>query len=128
MRTSIAVALSLALGLAAALEAQTDPGPRGGPPPNGGPPQPGQAPTGPPPAVGPLSGMPVQGLSAAELQAFTKGRDVFNEISHVPDGLGPRFNLDSCGGCHAHPAPGGSSAPINPQGLVAAKFGAINQL
>ena len=23
-------------------------------------------------------------------------------------GLGPRFNLDSCAGCHAYPAPGGS--------------------
>jgi hypothetical protein len=27
----------------------------------------------------------------------------------------PRFNLDSCAGCHAFPAVGGSSPPVNPQ-------------
>ena len=30
-------------------------------------------------------------------------------------GLGPRFNLDSCAGCHIEPAVGGSSPAINPQ-------------
>ena len=31
------------------------------------------------------------------------------------EGLGPRFNLNSCAGCHAHPAVGGSSPATNPQ-------------
>jgi CxxC motif-containing protein (DUF1111 family) len=44
---------------------------------------------------------------------------VFGETEQVADGLGPRFNLDSCGGCHAQPALGGSSPPVNPQVAVA---------
>jgi len=31
------------------------------------------------------------------------------------NGLGPRFNLNSCSGCHAQPAVGGSGPPSNPQ-------------
>jgi CxxC motif-containing protein (DUF1111 family) len=34
--------------------------------------------------------------------------------------------MDSCGGCHNYPAPGGSSPPINPQVAVATKAGATN--
>ena len=37
------------------------------------------------------------------------------------NGLGPRFNLDSCSGCHAQPAVGGSSPSNNPE------FQAISQ-
>jgi CxxC motif-containing protein (DUF1111 family) len=33
----------------------------------------------------------------------------------VNNGLGPRFNLDSCSGCHSQPAVGGSSPLNNPQ-------------
>jgi hypothetical protein len=36
----------------------------------------------------------------------------------LPDteaGLGPRFNLDSCAGCHSQPDIGGSSPAVNPQ-------------
>src|SRR5262249_41165629 len=42
------------------------------------------------------------------------------------DGLGPRFNLDSCVGCHLQPAPGGSSPAVNPQVTIATAFGANN--
>src|SRR5262245_22077035 len=73
----------------------TDPGPRGGPPGAGG---------------------PLPGLSPAALQLFLAGQDTIQEIDSVrgtiPNtglGLGPLFNMDSCGGCHAYPAPGGSS-------------------
>ena len=31
------------------------------------------------------------------------------------NGLGPRFNSNSCGSCHAQPAVGGSGAAVNPQ-------------
>ena len=31
------------------------------------------------------------------------------------NGLGPGYNANSCGSCHAHPAIGGSSGPVNPQ-------------
>src|SRR5262249_37576519 len=37
--------------------------------------------------------------------------------------LGPRMNLDSCGGCHVHPAVGGSSPAVNPQVAFATKDG-----
>lgn len=102
-------ALTLVLLLTAAALAQTDPGPRA---PQSGP---------------PLSGRPLPGLSGADLQAFSTGRAAFAEINNVKDGLGPRFNLDGCAGCHSQPAPGGSSPRLNPQLMVAAKLGAINQ-
>ena len=35
------------------------------------------------------------------------------------DGLGPTMNLDSCGGCHAQPAAGGTSPAVNPQVALA---------
>src|SRR5713101_1884751 len=74
-----------------------DPGPRGGSPGAGG---------------------PLPGLSQNEQAFFTAAADVFGEVETVAQGLGPRFNLDSCGGCHAQPALGGSSPAINPQATV----------
>jgi CxxC motif-containing protein (DUF1111 family) len=43
-------------------------------------------------------------------------------------GLGPRFNMNSCAGCHAQPAVGGSSPLVNPQFAVAHADGATNQI
>src|SRR5947209_684279 len=82
-----------------------DPGVRGGPPGAGG---------------------PLPGLTAVQLAAFNAGLAAFQEIDSVSKGLGPRFNLDSCGGCHAFPAIGGASPPINPQVTVANRLGARN--
>ena len=83
----------------------------------------------PAPRGGPaLSGQPIRGLSSNEAQQFGEGRAAFEEIDNVADGLGPRFNLDSCAGCHAAPRTGGSSAALNPQLLVAMKNGATNQI
>ncbi|HKR80260.1 MAG TPA: di-heme oxidoredictase family protein [Nitrospira sp.] len=74
-------------------------------------------------------------LSNLEQQVFGIGKEAFEEVASVqgtiPDteaGLGPRFNLDSCAGCHAHPAIGGSSPSINPQPDVAKKAGALNEV
>lgn len=83
----------------------TDPGVRGGDPGAGG---------------------PLQGLSDTELSFFAGAKDVFMEVDAVPNGLGPRFNLDSCSGCHSHPAIGGSSPPTNPQVALATAAGAKN--
>jgi CxxC motif-containing protein (DUF1111 family) len=85
----------------------TDPGVRGGDPGAGG---------------------PLQGLSDAELSYFAGATDVFMEVDAVPNGLGPRFNLDSCSGCHSHPAVGGSSPPTNPQVALATAAGGKNTL
>jgi CxxC motif-containing protein (DUF1111 family) len=71
----------------------------------------------------PGAGKPfASGLTAGDLAFFnTYGSPTFAEIEAVANGLGPRFNLDSCGGCHAYPAVGGSSpASGNPQVLRAA--------
>ena len=72
------------------------------------------------------AGGPVPGLTSDELAFFRAGRAAFLEVEAVKDGLGPRFNLDSCGGCHAQPAIGGSSPFVNPQVAAATKAGAMN--
>jgi CxxC motif-containing protein (DUF1111 family) len=43
-------------------------------------------------------------------------------------GLGPRFNMNSCSGCHAQPAVGGTSPFTNPQLAVATLDGAKNNV
>jgi CxxC motif-containing protein (DUF1111 family) len=85
-------------------------------------------PPGPPPAAqAPVPfGAPIPGLSAAEVAAFFRGQATFQEVDTVPTGLGPRFNLDSCAGCHAHPAVGGSSPAVNPQVTRPLQLGALN--
>jgi CxxC motif-containing protein (DUF1111 family) len=99
--------------------AQVNPGPRPGPPPLNNP-----------------AGTPLIGLTQTELAWFQEGLSRFREIDSVSgtqpgargSGLGPRFNLNSCIGCHAHPGPGGSSPPLNPQIPVATSYGATNTI
>jgi CxxC motif-containing protein (DUF1111 family) len=80
---------------AVALNAQVDPGVRPGPP---------------------GAGTVIAGMEGGEQDFFTNhGVPIFNEVEGVANGLGPRFNLNSCAGCHAQPAVGGSSPAINPQ-------------
>jgi CxxC motif-containing protein (DUF1111 family) len=74
--------------------AQTDPGPR---------------------TSGGGAGGAIGGLTIKEAKFFSDGLDRFNEVDTVASGLGPRFNLNSCAGCHAFPAVGGSSPASNPQ-------------
>src|SRR6266404_1900802 len=74
------------------------------------------------PGVRPLpaaAGGALASLDANEKAFFDAAKVVFVEIDTVPGGLGPRFNLDSCAGCHAFPAVGGSSPTPNPQVTVA---------
>lgn len=99
--------LFLSLACAAGLNAQIDPGLRKGPS---------------------STGSPLRGLSASELAFFEKGKVAFDEIDGVAEGLGPRFNLDGCGGCHSQPRLGGTSPPINPQFAVATKMGGLNRI
>ena len=85
--------------------AATDPGPRGGPAGAGG----------------PYSTSSTPALSPADLAAFTTAMQVFMETDSVSgtianetgSGLGPTFNANSCAGCHAEPAVGGSSPGLN---------------
>ena len=80
------------------------------------------------------AGGPLPGLSAPEQAFFAATKTVFQEVDSVSGtipgengvGLGPRFNLNGCAGCHAFPAVGGSSPPVNPQIAVATLDGARN--
>lgn len=81
------------------------------------------------------AGEMLSGLTDQEQTMFRTGKEDFEEVQSVQGtiddtelGLGPRFNLDSCGGCHAQPAIGGTSPFVNPQVEVAKKVGAHNEL
>jgi len=102
--------LSLLVGAVAM--AQTDPGVRGGAPGAGG---------------------PLARFSVQEQKFFENGQTRFQQTESVSgtipgtgSGLGPTFNMDSCSGCHAQPAVGGTSPAVNPQVGVANKAGATN--
>jgi CxxC motif-containing protein (DUF1111 family) len=112
--------LVLACGFAGAAFAQTDPGPRQG-------------------AAG--VGGPLPGLDTDELNYFNAALGRFQEVDSVSgtimdappgiqngSGLGPRFNLNQCSGCHAQPAVGGTSPATNPQVAVSTLDGAKNTL
>ena len=53
------------------------------------------------------------------LAFFTDGQARFQEVEAVSgganNGLGPRFNSNSCSSCHAQPALGGTGAATNPE-------------
>src|SRR5881296_3668115 len=74
------------------------------------------------------AGAPIAGLTKTELAVFSAGKDDFAEEEEVADGLGPTMNLGSCGGCHLHPALGGTSPPVNPVIAYAKKTGAANTI
>ena len=105
IRLLVAVIAVLLLGVSQVMSQSTtttsfqahDPGVRGGSPDAGG---------------------PFGALTADELVFFNAGLDDFQETEVVADGLGPRFNLDSCAGCHTQPAIGGTSPRANPQFTV----------
>lgn len=115
LRVSAVVACLLAVHTLILIGASSssDPGPRGGPLNAGG---------------------PLSNLTAGQLTAFTDGAEDF-AASHSVDGrtagadatgLGPTFNLESCGGCHSAPALGGTSPAVNPQIASATLAGANN--
>jgi CxxC motif-containing protein (DUF1111 family) len=87
-----------------------DPGVRGGPPGAGG---------------------PLPGLDPGESAFFQAAQGVFEQIFSVQGatpGLGPRYNLNQCSGCHAQPAPGGTSPATNPEIAAATTGGAKNSV
>ena len=77
---------------------------------------------------GPGAGAHLAGLTASQRVFFDVGRDEFREVDGLGEGLGPRFNLDSCVGCHSQPAVGGTSPALNPQVAVATAYGARNMV
>src|SRR5215475_11815431 len=59
------------------------------------------------------AGSPFAALTAQENALWTNGRLEFRTPQGVSDGLGPRFNSNSCSSCHIQPAVGGTSPPTN---------------
>ncbi|HEY6307047.1 MAG TPA: di-heme oxidoredictase family protein [Candidatus Angelobacter sp.] len=114
-RTPLITMFATALFLAGTALAQTDPGVRGG-------------------AAG--AGGSLSGLNADEQAFFQAATKRFQEVDSVSgnvpgengSGLGPRMNMNSCAGCHAQPAIGGSSPLTNPQVAFAHDAGATNTL
>ncbi len=101
-----------------AVFAQTDPGIRPGAI-NG---QTGATTTSPLPVASVLLNPP-QGSPQGITEFFQNGLSRFQEVEVVSgganNGLGPRFNFNSCSGCHAQPTIGGSGVPThNPQATV----------
>ena len=76
----------------------------------------------------PGAGTPIAGLSKLETKFFTDGLASFVKVDGTPDGLGPRFNLNQCAGCHAQPAVGGTSPTMNPQIAISTLGGAHNHM
>ncbi len=54
-------------------------------------------------------GEPLPDASAARRESFERGREVFKRRFTPEMGLGPLFNVTSCGACHERPVPGGSA-------------------
>jgi CxxC motif-containing protein (DUF1111 family) len=77
---------------------------------------------------GPGVGGPLAGLPQVYDNYFAAALARFKEVDTVSTGLGPRFNMNSCVGCHINPAVGGSSPAVNPQIAVATLAGAQNQI
>nr|MBA3916632.1 hypothetical protein [Terriglobales bacterium] len=110
------LAVTISLTLAIGLEAQTavDPGVRRG-------------------AIG--AGGFVPGLNPDQLNMSGVAAGFIDEVNFVAGkdsikkvGLGARFDSNSCKGCHAQPANGGSSLPSNPLFNVYTTYGAQNQM
>ncbi len=113
MKIKLMLAVVLVVVLATAFVSQAqhyrakDPGVRGGAPGAGG---------------------MLPGLTAGQQAFFVAGQAEFADADKIGEGLGPRFNLDSCQGCHVQPAVGGTSPAVNPQLAVATAFGARNRV
>ena len=83
----------------------------------------------------PGAGSPIAGLTQNQLAFFSAGQTNFvqtdsvtGSIPNTGNGLGPRFNAESCAQCHAQPAMGGTSPFVNPQVADATDQGAANQV
>jgi CxxC motif-containing protein (DUF1111 family) len=90
------------------------------------------------------AGRPLSTLTAGQSAQFPDAKSIFEAVRSVQgnapnqpeDGLGPRFNSNSCASCHSQPATGGSSPSTkhfpfvgpNPQVAVATLSGATNRI
>jgi CxxC motif-containing protein (DUF1111 family) len=64
-------------------------------------------------------GDPLAGLTADQLARFNDGKDEFEQVETVDEGLGPVFNDVSCASCHLLAATGGGGT------ILETRFGAL---
>jgi CxxC motif-containing protein (DUF1111 family) len=78
------------------------------------------------------AGGALPGLTADEMAFFQDGLTRFVTVESVSgginNGLGPRFNSNSCLSCHAQPSVGGTSPASNPLPAIASFNGAKNMV
>jgi CxxC motif-containing protein (DUF1111 family) len=60
-------------------------------------------------AQGQQAGDPFSELTPEQEVAFEEGKEAFQEVEGIEDGLGPVFNGTSCAECHSNPTVGGDS-------------------
>src|ERR1700691_4497038 len=144
---SIPVLALLILAATLRVDAQNNFGPRdgGGQEASSGPTNSSGGAQDPGPRAGAVNaGAPLSTLTPAQLQFFQDGLSRFLQTDSVSGkmagepgvGLGPGFNSNSCGSCHAQPAVGGSSPNAqhfpfvgpNPQIAAATDFGGANSI
>ncbi|MGH8231392.1 MAG: di-heme oxidoredictase family protein [Steroidobacteraceae bacterium] len=116
LTTALILAALAAFNSAATAAQPTDPGIRRAPTDNGPP-------------------TPLAGLDQDEREYFQDGLSRFATVEVVSgagpgqgNGLGPRFNSESCLSCHAQPNAGGSSPAQNPLASIATAYGAANDM
>jgi CxxC motif-containing protein (DUF1111 family) len=110
-----APAALLALAISSTVLAQTDPGVRPGAI-NG---QTGATATSPlPVSSATTANNSPQGVSEFFLNGLSRFQEVEVVSGGANNGLGPRFNFNSCSGCHSQPSIGGSGPATNPEFTV----------
>jgi len=70
-----------------------------------------------------ILGGPIDGLSASQLAAFERGKEVFERRFLGSEGLGPLYNAQACVSCHSQPVTGGSSRVYRNFYIAAIDFG-----
>ena len=74
------------------------------------------------------AGGPLPGVTPLQRVFFTDGLAKFQEAEGVEEGLGPRFNANSCVACHSQPTVGGTSPALNPLLKIGVAEGARNSI
>lgn len=66
----------------------------------------------------PASGEPLLGLTPDQLDRFFIGKERFQHVLTIAEGLGPIWNQDSCGSCHNNPTGGTGTVTVTRAGRL----------
>lgn len=70
------------------------------------------------PVAQPASGEPLLGLTRDQLDRFFIGKERFQHVLTIAEGLGPIWNQDSCSSCHSNPIGGTGTVTVTRAGLL----------